>query len=135
MHPYYSQDPPRDAGDIFNGASSGSQPQQQMSFQQQLGSLQQVNMEMLENLLAMQDPQAQANQHQGHSAPGASPQALLEHQLRLNQLQQLQQLQNQIFQQQVRSSSQSSLRKSGIGLAQGRRSIHVAVLKQRTDVI
>ena len=136
MHPYYPQDPSRDAPDIFNGNTQGSQSQQQMNFQQQLGNLQQqVNMEMLENLLAMQDPQAQANQHQGHSAPGASPQALLEHQLRLNQLQQLQQLQNQIFQQQVRSQSQSSLRKDGIGLGQGRRSIHVAVSKQKTDVI
>ena len=103
MHPFYPQDGHRDAGDIFNGAPSGSQPQGQMNYQQAVGNLQQVNMEMLENLLAMQDPQAQANQHQGHSAPGASPQALLEHQLRLNQLQQLQQLQNQIFQQQVRS--------------------------------
>nr|UBR88887.1 transcription factor bHLH4 [Ganoderma lucidum] len=73
-----------------------------MNFQQQLGNLQQqVNMEMFESLLAMQDPQAQTSQHQGHSTPGANPQALLEHQLRLNQLQQLQQLQNQIFQQQL----------------------------------
>ena len=103
MHPFYPQDASRDAGDIFNGAPPGSQPQQ-MNFQQQLGTLQQqVNMDMLENILAMQDPQGQANQHGGHQAAGANPQTLLEHQLRLNQLQQLQQLQNQIFQQQVRS--------------------------------
>ena len=72
--------------------------------QQQLGNLQQqVSMDMLENLLAMQDPASQGGGHQGHGQSSATPQALLEHQLRLNQLQQLQQLQNQIFQQQVRS--------------------------------
>ena len=106
MHPYYSQDHPRDAGDIFNGASSGSQSQQQMSFQQQLGSLQQVNMEMLENLL-MQENAAQGGQqqqqHPQHAHGTANPQAMLEHQVKINQLQQLQQLQQQIFQQQVRS--------------------------------
>ena len=101
-----------------------------------LGNLQQqVSMDMLENLLAMQDPASQGGGHQGHGQSSATPQALLEHQLRLNQLQQLQQLQNQIFQQQVRSQSQSSLPKRGIGLGQGRRCIYVAVLKQRTDVI
>ena len=106
MHSFYPQDSgARDGGDIFNGnAPSSSQPQQQLSFsQQQLGNLQQqVSMEMLENLLAMQDPAAQGGGHQGHGQSSATPQALLEHQLRLNQLQQLQQLQNQIFQQQVR---------------------------------
>ena len=107
MHPYYSQDPPRDAGDIFNGASSGSQPQQQMSFQQQLGSLQQVNMEMLENLLMQENAAQGGQQQQQHQQPQhahgtANPQAMLEHQVKINQLQQLQQLQQQIFQQQVR---------------------------------
>ncbi len=104
MHPFYPQDAPRDAGDIFNGGSSGSQPQQQMNFQQQLGSLQQVNMEMLENLL-MQDSSGQQGQQQQHSHAAANPQAMLEHQVKINQLQQLQQLQQQIFQQQVRSSA------------------------------
>ena len=107
MHNFYPQDAGAcDSGDIFNGnAPSGSQSQQQMNFtQQQLGNLQQqVSMDMLENLLAMQDPASQGGGHQGHGQSSATPQALLEHQLRLNQLQQLQQLQNQIFQQQVRS--------------------------------
>lgn len=102
MHPYYPQDAPRDAGDIFNGGASGSQPQQQMNFQQQLGSLQQVNMEMLENLL-MQDSSGQQGQQPQHAHAPATPQAMLEHQVKINQLQQLQQLQQQIFQQQVRS--------------------------------
>lgn len=116
MHPFYPQDPSRDTGDIFNGNAQGSQPQQQINFQQQLGNLQQqVNMEMFESLLALQDPQAQTSQHQGHSTPGANPQALLEHQLRLNQLQQLQQLQNQIFQQQVRSWFSYSWRRGRVG--------------------
>lgn len=60
---------------------------------------QQANMDMLENLMAMQERVGQA----AASAQGQSttPQMLLEQQMRLNQLQQLQQLQNQIFQQQV----------------------------------
>lgn len=62
---------------------------------------------MLENLLAMQDSSSsQSNQHQQHSPASPNPQALLEHQLRLNQLQQLQQLQNQIIQYQVRNGMQ-----------------------------
>ncbi|KAI0739078.1 hypothetical protein C8Q80DRAFT_1203837 [Daedaleopsis nitida] len=96
MHPFYPQDGHRDAGDIFNDTPSGSQSQGQINYQQAVGNLQQVNMEMLENLL-MQDHSAGSNPH---SQPPSNPQALLEHQVKMNQLQQLQQLQQQIFQQQ-----------------------------------
>ena len=112
MHPFYPQDAgPRDGGDIFGGnPPPGSQPQQQMNFsQQQLGNLQQqVSMEMLENLLMQENAAQGGQQQQQHQQPQhahgtANPQAMLEHQVKINQLQQLQQLQQQIFQQQVRS--------------------------------
>ncbi|KAK7681377.1 hypothetical protein QCA50_015469 [Cerrena zonata] len=67
---------------------------------------QQANMDMLENLMAMQDRVGQAASAQvGQST---TPQMLLEQQMRLNQLQQLQQLQNQIFQQQIEILSSGS---------------------------
>ena len=102
MNPFYPQEGARDGGDIYNGASSGQQSQGQMNFQQQLGNLQSVNMEMLDSLL-MQD----SNQQQ-HPSASSTPQALLEHQVKINQLQQLQQLQQQIFQQQVRTGCHSA---------------------------
>lgn len=105
MNPFYHQDGSRDPSDIYNGAPSGSQSQGQMNFQPG------VNMDMLENLL-MHDPSAASNQHQQHAQPSATPQALLEHQVKFTQLQQLQQLQQQlqqqIFQQQVRSHPYTS---------------------------
>ena len=79
----------RDA-DIFQGnVSGGGAPPQ---FQPPLGGMQ-VSMDVLESFMAIQDA--------GSGQP-TSPQVLMEQQLRLSQLQQLQQLQNQIFQQQVR---------------------------------
>ncbi|KAI0760134.1 hypothetical protein C8Q74DRAFT_1294199 [Fomes fomentarius] len=105
MNPFYHQDGSRDASDIFSGVPSGSHSQGQMNFQPG------VNMDMLENLL-MQDPSGASNQHQQHSQPSATPQALLEHQVKFTQLQQLQQLQQQlqqqIFQQQLDLLSGSS---------------------------
>ncbi|KAH8113859.1 hypothetical protein DFH11DRAFT_1509673 [Phellopilus nigrolimitatus] len=86
-----------------------------------------VNLDALQQLLAMQFPMAGAadalGQHQAqtqqpqpqpqHAPQQAGPPTLLEQQLRLNQLQQLQQLQNQIFQQQIElisgQSGQNSL--------------------------
>ncbi|KLO09004.1 hypothetical protein SCHPADRAFT_931413 [Schizopora paradoxa] len=73
----------------------------------------QVNFDALQQLLSMQmdgsHNQMQLQQLQQHTQHGggqpanmaANAQALLEQQVRLNQLQQLQQLQNQIFQQQI----------------------------------
>lgn len=58
-----------------------------------------VGMDVLESMIAMQERAVQASGSQGVTT--TTPQMLLEQQVRLNQLQQLQQLQNQIFQQQV----------------------------------
>ncbi|KIP04746.1 hypothetical protein PHLGIDRAFT_14993 [Phlebiopsis gigantea 11061_1 CR5-6] len=62
--------------------------------------MQNVGMDVLEGLMAMQDNRgAQSN---NLPAPGQpAPQLLMEQQMRLNQLQQLYQLQTQIFQQQI----------------------------------
>lgn len=63
-----------------------------------------VGIDVLEGLMAMQDNRGgQPNVMSNSSQP--SPQMLMEHQMRLNQLQQLYQLQTQIFQQQVRVHS------------------------------
>ena len=60
-----------------------------------------VGMDVLEGLMAMQDNRG--GQPNAMSTTGQpTPQMLMEHQMRLNQLQQLYQLQTQIFQQQVR---------------------------------
>lgn len=74
------------------------QQQQQQSINSSHGG-----MDILESMIAMQERAVQvSNNSQGvHSA---TPQMLLEQQVRLTQLQQLQQLQNQIFQQQVHVS-------------------------------
>lgn len=64
-----------------------------------------VSMDVLEGLMNMQDRGGQSVV-QGGTQP--SPQILMEHQMRLNQLQQLYQLQTQIFQQQVRHSHRTS---------------------------
>lgn len=68
---------------------------------------QHANIDMLENLMALQERagQAAASAQVGQST---TPQMLLEQQMRLNHLQQLQQLQNQIFQQQVSCFSSPS---------------------------
>ena len=63
--------------------------------------MQNVGMDVLEGLMAMQDNRgAQSNSLPASGQP--APQLLMEQQMRLNQLQQLYQLQTQIFQQQVR---------------------------------
>jgi hypothetical protein len=59
----------------------------------------QVNMDLLGNLMTAQGIEGQPNPAQQYT-----PQLLLEQQFKLTQLQQLLQLQNQIFQQQVRLS-------------------------------
>jgi hypothetical protein len=59
----------------------------------------QVNMDLLGNLMTAQGIEGQPNPSQQYT-----PQLLLEQQFKLTQLQQLLQLQNQIFQQQVRLS-------------------------------
>ena len=67
-----------------------------------------VGMDVLEGLMAMQDNRAgQSNAIASPTQGQPTPQMLMEHQMRLNQLQQLYQLQTQIFQQQVRFCSQS----------------------------
>lgn len=67
-----------------------------------------VGMDVLEGLMAMQDNRTgQSNAITSPTQSQPTPQMLMEHQMRLNQLQQLYQLQTQIFQQQVRSCSQS----------------------------
>lgn len=93
--------------------------QQQHHQQQQSGG---IDMDLLGSLMAMQgvEHQGQNTMHQAMSPPlpaynptsqqqqntannsNPTPASLLEQQFKLNQLQQLQQLQNQIFQQQVR---------------------------------
>ncbi len=79
--------------------------------QQSLASSQQVNIEMLNLMASMQamdsslalpsQSQAQTQQQQQQQPPSLNPQLLLEQQFKFNQLRQLQQLQQQIFQQQV----------------------------------
>jgi hypothetical protein len=58
-----------------------------------------LDMELLGNLMAMQGIEGQPGPN--HQHPQYTPQLLLEQQFKLTQLQQLQQLQHQIFQQQV----------------------------------
>jgi hypothetical protein len=60
-----------------------------------------LDMELLGNLMAMQGIEGQPGSN--HQQPQYTPQLLLEQQFKLTQLQQLQQLQHQIFQQQVSS--------------------------------
>lgn len=61
-----------------------------------------VSIDVLEGLMAMQDNRGgQPNSLPSPTQPQPTPQMLMEHQMRLNQLQQLYQLQTQIFQQQV----------------------------------
>ncbi|KAH9947552.1 hypothetical protein B0H21DRAFT_738534 [Amylocystis lapponica] len=88
MQHFFQGDANRDA-DLFHNAPAPPQQFQPM----------QVSMEVLESFMAMQD--GGAGQGGLSQQPAPSPQALMEQQLRLNQLQQLQQLQNQIFQQQM----------------------------------
>ncbi|TFK37996.1 hypothetical protein BDQ12DRAFT_698896 [Crucibulum laeve] len=74
----------------------------------------QLTMNMLGNLMQMQElggssqgqGQGQGQGAQGGGGGAYNPQLLLEQQFKLTQLQQLQQLQNQIFQQQVRKREQ-----------------------------
>lgn len=58
------------------------------------------DMDMLQNLMAMQGMESHSPVQGNQQAP-YNPSAMLEQQFKLTQLQQLQQLQNQIFQQQV----------------------------------
>ncbi|GJE85212.1 hypothetical protein PsYK624_012900 [Phanerochaete sordida] len=69
-----------------------------------------VDMNVLEGLMAMQDNRGgQSNPIASPTQAQPAPQLLVEHQMRLNQLQQLYQLQTQIFQQQIELlSGQSS---------------------------
>jgi len=60
----------------------------------------QVNLDLLGNLMSLSGIEGQPSNSQ--QLPQYNPQLLLEQQFKLTQLQQLQQLQNQIFQQQVR---------------------------------
>lgn len=88
--------------DSMNSMNSGSNQHPSMMNLQQQQHMQNppVGLDMLE-LMAMQERTGQTSPG-GQSGSQATPQMLLEQQVRLNQLQQLQQLQNQIFQQQVR---------------------------------
>ncbi|KAI0792325.1 hypothetical protein C8Q75DRAFT_593217 [Abortiporus biennis] len=72
-----------------------------MNIQQQGMANPQVNMDVIESLMAMQDRSGQSSAVPQAGPTSTTPQMLLEQQMRLNQLQQLQQLQNQIFQQQL----------------------------------
>ncbi|KAJ3523010.1 hypothetical protein NM688_g8793 [Phlebia brevispora] len=89
------------AADIY--LSQESQQQSALMNPQQQGMPSPgVGMDVLEGLMGMQERGGQPGVPAGGQP---TPQMLMEHQMRLNQLQQLYQLQTQIFQQQVRHSS------------------------------
>ncbi|GBE88610.1 hypothetical protein SCP_1400150 [Sparassis crispa] len=103
MHSFFQPESRADSDPFHAIPSAPAPPQPTMNFQQ---SNMQVSMDVLESLMNMQDGSGQAALAQQAQT---TPQALLEQQMRLNQLQQLQQLQNQIFQQQIELlSGQSS---------------------------
>lgn len=87
-------------GELFHTRPPGPPSAPHMNFTPQPPPM--VNMPMsIESFQSLMNPSEGTGQ-QGMSSQGqATPQSLLEQQMRLNQLQQLQQLQNQIFQQQV----------------------------------
>ncbi|KAG6808582.1 hypothetical protein H0H92_003648 [Tricholoma furcatifolium] len=89
---------PSDGGqqDMYTMAFN-QQPMQQQSMPSPMNPPQ-LGMDMLNNLMSMQGIESQA---QTPSSPQYNSQQLLEQQFKLTQLQQLQQLQNQIFQQQI----------------------------------
>ncbi|KAI0942077.1 hypothetical protein AcW1_009602 [Taiwanofungus camphoratus] len=104
IHSLFPPESNRDA-ELFHSHSSGQQSS--MNFQSALANHMPVSMDVLESLMNTQDG---SGQHGLSTQSQATPQMLLEQQLRLNQLQQLQQLQNQIFQQQIELlSGQGSL--------------------------
>lgn len=88
---------------LFNGSSTlplgmlghGMQPSSNTNMP--------LDMDLLGNLMGMQGIETQAAMMSNQQAP-YNPQVLLEQQFKLTQLQQLQQLQNQIFQQQVNNN-------------------------------
>ncbi|TFY53722.1 hypothetical protein EVJ58_g9291, partial [Rhodofomes roseus] len=97
---FFQFDASRDAAERFYNRSSGPQTPGNFSSQPPLAPM--PNMHFGSDALQHMIPSMDPSQQQGISQPSQStPQALLEHQFRLNQLQQLQQLQNQIFQQQL----------------------------------
>lgn len=118
MSSFFAMDVPMDHGQrgqdqsmsYNNQYGTGGPPEQQSATTMN----QQLDMDLLGNLMAMQGAQGlqgaqgmQGVDGQQNSTPTQSssaqynPQMLLEHQFKLTQLQQLQQLQNQIFQQQA----------------------------------
>jgi hypothetical protein len=90
----------------FNGPSPAQhgQPVTNMHTSIPQSANAQLNMDLLENMMSMQGIENQSPTTQATY----NPQLLLEQQFKLAQLQQLQQLQNQIFQQQVRDLSVTS---------------------------
>lgn len=100
-----------------NGMDLMQQPalnsQQSQSMMPGLSMPPQLDMEMLGNLMSMQGLASPHHHQLGAASPSqshfpstsntANPQMIMEQQFKLAQLQQLQQLQNQIFQQQVSS--------------------------------
>lgn len=104
---FFQFDASREAVERFYGRPSAPQTPGNFSSQPPLPPMPNLpfGSEALQHLLPSMDL---TGQQQGTSQSSqATPQALLEQQFRLNQLQQLQQLQNQIFQQQVGLMSSS----------------------------
>lgn len=101
-HPHAAHSGPVPISEVLNTNIRAGQYLSQANMQQQ--PMQNgVGMDVLEGLMAMQDTRGGGGP--SNALPNASqptPQMLMEHQMRLNQLQQLYQLQTQIFQQQVR---------------------------------
>ncbi|KAG6868533.1 hypothetical protein C0993_001421 [Termitomyces sp. T159_Od127] len=87
---------------IFNDGQQHDYPSYNQQLIQQssmrLPSNQSLNLDLLNNLIAMQGIESAPT---SPTSPRYNAQTLLEHQFKLTQLQQLQQLQNQIFQQQI----------------------------------
>ncbi|KAH9922539.1 uncharacterized protein B0H18DRAFT_1018074 [Fomitopsis serialis] len=99
---FFQFDAARDAAERFYSRSSGPQTPGNFSSQPSLPPMptgMHFGSDALQHMMPSMDTSAQQQGVQQSSQP--TPQALLEQQFRLNQLQQLQQLQNQIFQQQL----------------------------------
>ncbi|KZT69960.1 hypothetical protein DAEQUDRAFT_725944 [Daedalea quercina L-15889] len=98
---FFQFDANRDAAERFYSRSSGLQTPGNFPAQPSLPPMPNLHFgsEALQHMISSMDPSSQQQGGQQSSQP--TPQALLEQQFRLNQLQQLQQLQNQIFQQQL----------------------------------
>jgi hypothetical protein len=103
MASFFPNDQPLDSHFPFTGGIQQQQQQQQQQHQQHQQQQQpqptlntQINMDLLMHMQGIDTTTPVSSQS------SYNPQSLLEQQFKLTQLQQLQQLQNQIFQQQVR---------------------------------